>query len=418
MINETVILLTPFEDCTKHRLARHLPSYLGRLEHLIPYFYEPLQKIFSKVIVYDYPKRQIEIGVRAINEEVIELVEREHPKYVVWLFAHYEFQETTFERMRREGSIVIGWFFDDEHRFEEQTKWRVPFFNYCITNDIEAVPKYKELGARAIHSRPPWGIPLDRDWSKIEEKYGVSFVGGKTKADREEYINELNNRKIPIHGVGPGWEKFATLEEMWNIFETSKINLNFSRAFRGDRMQVKGRVFEVCLRGGFLLTEYAPGIEDYFEIDKEIVCFTNKEEMADKVIYYLNHDDERRAIAQAGWKRATSEHTPFHVLSKVFGEIEGDSLAKDKECNPTLQKIVLPRRRRKQYSSYYLEWAVAFSLENYKGLSKDALALSVSYDPFNFRVWCFYIIGFLPSFMRSALIKVHRALRSRFSFIP
>jgi len=418
MINETVILLFPFEDYSKHRLARHLPSYLGYQDHMIPHFYEPLQRIFSRVIVYDYPKRQTEIGVRGVNEELIELVRKEHPKYVVWFFAHYEFQESTFERMRREGSIVIGIFFDDEHRFDEQTKWRIPFFDYCLTNDIEAIPKYKELGAKVIHFMPSTGIPLDRDWSKIEEKYEVSFVGGRTKTGREDYINEIYNRKIPFLGAGPGWERFVTFEEMLDIFKTSKINLNFSGAYRGNRMQMKGRIFQVCQRGGFMLTEYVPHIEDYFEIDKEIVCFSNKEEMVDKIIYYLNHDEERRAVAQAGWKRATSEHTPFHMLSRVFDEIENDLSVKNKEGNPPRQEITLPRQRRKGYSSYYLEWAVAFSLENYKGLSKDALALSVSYDPFNFRAWCFYIIGFLPSFMRSALIKVHRALRSRFSFIP
>ena len=81
MINETVILLFPFEDYSKHRLARHLPSYLGYQDHMIPHFYEPLQRIFSRLIVYDYPKRQTETGVRAVNEESIELVRKEHPKY-------------------------------------------------------------------------------------------------------------------------------------------------------------------------------------------------------------------------------------------------------------------------------------------------------------------------------------------------
>ena len=93
MINETAILLTPYEDCSKHRLAKHVGNYLRQIYSWELYFCEPLQRVFSRVIIYDYPKRQTEIGVKAVNEEIIELVRREHPKYVVWISADYEFRE-------------------------------------------------------------------------------------------------------------------------------------------------------------------------------------------------------------------------------------------------------------------------------------------------------------------------------------
>ncbi len=412
MINETVILLIPFENYSKHRLSKYIPSYLFDYPFDL-YYYEPLHQLFSKVIVYDYIKRMIEIGVKAVNKEIIDLVRKEHPKYLIWCTVLYEFLPSTSDIIRKEGTKVIGIFFDDEWRFDEYSKWWIPHLDCCVTNDIESVPKYSELGARVIHTRAYNGIPIDRDWLNINEKYDVSFVGER-KYDREHYVNEINKKNIPILLFGIGWEemggKYVSFEEQIDIFKSSKINLNFSRT-KHNKLQWKGRIFQVIHAGGFLLTEYVPGIENYFDIDKEIVCFHNADEMMDKITYYLNHEKERRAIAQAGWERANREYTPFHMMSRIFGEIEKDITAMDKESNFHSQEIGMPRLMLTEFSNYYFYWAVALSMENSKGLWKDALAVSISYNPFNIWAWCYYIIGFSPSFVRCALFKLYRATK-------
>ena len=126
------------------------------------------------------------------------------------------------------------------------------------------------------------GVAVNRDGSHIEGRYDVSFVG-TVNLGREQYINELKNRNIPIRLFG-GRYALVPFEEMLDILGTSRINLNFSET-GGDpsKLQIKGRIFEVCLAGGFLLTEYVPGIENYFEMDKEIGCLQNAEEMIDKI---------------------------------------------------------------------------------------------------------------------------------------
>jgi spore maturation protein CgeB len=405
MINETVILLTP-SNRPEPRLSKHIASYLATTVPSDLYFYKPLQEIFSKVIAYDYTKQMTEIGVKGVNKEIIALVRKEHPKYVLWISGSYEFRESTLDIIRQEGSIVVGLFGDDETRFDDYSKWWIPHLDYFVTNDIEAVPKYRTLNARCILAIPiGGGIPVNRDWSNIEEKYDVSFVGNRVYGGRERYINELKNRNIPIHLPGEGRGRRVPFEEMIDIFGASKINLNFSRAGHSNKMQFKGRIFEVCLAGGFLLTEYVPGIEGYFEIDKEIVCFHNAEEMIDKITYYLNHEEERRAIAQAGWERS-------HMVSKVFRQIAEDISAKGKKTQPEEPKMKMPMRIRKRFSDYYLKWGIAFSMENHKGLWKDALALSILYYPFNIRAWYHYILGFLPYSVRLSLIRLYRRLLS------
>ena len=400
MINKTIILLLPLylEDDVAYSLRYDI------------YFYKPLQKMFSRVIPYDYHRQLAEIGVKGVNEKVIELVKQEHPKYVLCLATRYEFLPSTFDMIRKEGSIVIKWFFDDEHRFDDYSKWWVPHLDYCVTHDIEAVPKYRALGARVIHAFPCEGIPINRDWSNIEEKYDVSFVGKKPLPGREQYINEIRKRSIPVHVLGDGWGRYLPFEEMIDICRTTKINLHFSRVVGSTRLGLKGRISIVCLAGGFLLAEYVPGIEKYFEIDREIVCFKNVEEMIDKINYYLNHDEERQAIAQAGWKRAINEYTPFHMLSRVFGEIEKGVVVNGKETHP--QELKIPRRIRNLSSHYHFQWGKIFLEANHKGLWKDALALSLSYNPFNMGAWYYHVIGFFPPFIRTPLFKLYNAYRA------
>lgn len=414
MINETIILLIYYynQEDYNHRLLKYVKNHCGAYLPFNLYLYEPLQKIFSKVILYDYLKRRAEIGIKAMNEELIALVRREHAKYVLWTSWQYDIQESTLEIIRKEGSIVVGWFFDDEWRFNSYSKYWIPYLDYCVTNAIEAVPKYKELGTQVIQTIPNTGIAVTRDWSNIEEKYDVSFVGSISFADRKHHINKLRERDIPVHLFGEGSGRYVSFEQMLDIFRASKINLNFSRDLLGNKLQVKGRVFQVCMAGGFMLTEYAPGLENYFDIDKEIVCFEDAEEMTDKVIYYLNHDGERRAIARAGWKRATGEYTSFHMIAKVFSEIEQDMAAGSKKGNLNPQKLKMPMLTRLVLpSQYHLQWGRALLEENYKeDLWKDALALSLSYSPFNIGAWYYYVASFLPSSMRPAFFKLYSVM--------
>ena len=418
MINETIILLVynyNYED-RNHRLLKYVKRYCAAYLPFDLYLYEPLQKIFSKVILYDYLKRRAEIGIKAMNEEIIALVRKEHAKYVLWTSFYDDVQQSTLDTIREEGSTVVGWFFDDEWRFNSYSKYWSPYLDYCVTNSIEAVPKYRALNARVIQTIPNTGIAVTRDWSNIEERYEVSFVGSvrsRLWADRRQCINKLRGRNISVRLFGEGSGGYISFEEMIDIFKTSKINLNFSRAGSYPWVkQIKGRVFQVCMAGGFLLTEYAPGIENYFEIDKEIVCFENAEEMIDKTTYYLNHDKERRAIAQAGWDRANGEYTSFHMVAKVFRQIEQDMVAKNKESPyPCPQKLEMPIWVRMILSQYHFQWGRALLEENYKAdLWKDALALSLSYSPLHIGAWYYRLVSFLPSSMRPAFFKLYNAM--------
>ena len=73
--------------------------------------------------------------------------------------------------------------------------------------------------------------------------------------------------------------------------------------------------------GGFYLTEYQEELEAFYDIDREIVCYRSKEELLDKIRFYLRHPARRVQIREAGRRRCLSEHTWAKRFEKVFREM-------------------------------------------------------------------------------------------------
>jgi spore maturation protein CgeB len=61
-----------------------------------------------------------------------------------------------------------------------------------------------------------------------------------------------------------------------------------------------------------------------FELGKEVIGFDNVAECADATRYYLAHDDERRAIALAGYRRVMRDYTEDKWWERIPTVIEQD----------------------------------------------------------------------------------------------
>lgn len=108
-----------------------------------------------------------------------------------------------------------------------------------------------------------------------------------------------------------------------SLFRRSAINIGITRLESlgrkgAGRHQVKVRDFEVPLAGGFYLVEEMPEHREFFALGKEIETWRTPAELVDKIRYYLSHDSERRAIAEAGRRRALSSQTWMHRFKLLF----------------------------------------------------------------------------------------------------
>ncbi len=114
--------------------------------------------------------------------------------------------------------------------------------------------------------------------------------------------------------------------ELSILFSASKINIGQTRYaiddfFQAGRCHMKLRDFEVPMAGGFYLVEKSPGYDQAFVDGKEVVTWQTLPELIEKIHYYLQHEDEREAIALAGQKRAMRDHTWEKRFDLLFSEL-------------------------------------------------------------------------------------------------
>lgn len=107
--------------------------------------------------------------------------------------------------------------------------------------------------------------------------------------------------------------------EMPSVFMSSKINLNFS--LRTITSGLPLRVTDVLACGGFLITNYQPELPYYFENNKSIVWFENRENLLELIDYYLKHEDERQHIQAEGTSIAREVFSYERLLKIMFGKI-------------------------------------------------------------------------------------------------
>lgn len=97
------------------------------------------------------------------------------------------------------------------------------------------------------------------------------------------------------------------LYEMPLVFRHSKINLNIT--LRSIQNGIPLRAMDIMGAGGFLLTNYQNDFNYHFVDGEDFVSFGSPEDMLDKMVYYLTHEEERQAIAKNGWEKVCAEHT-------------------------------------------------------------------------------------------------------------
>lgn len=90
----------------------------------------------------------------------------------------------------------------------------------------------------------------------------------------------------------------------------------------GSNYYWSNRVYLMLGFGAFLLHPYYEGLASQYVENKEIVCYRSREEMHDKIAYFIEHESERKAIAAAGLERTKREHLYRHRVTKIMQLVE------------------------------------------------------------------------------------------------
>lgn len=313
----------------------------------------------NEVIFFPVDEMLKNLGRKKLNEKLLELVYKEKPNLVFFCAIPGVEKETIQEITQKSGAETLMWFYDDHWSFEKCSRHTAHYFRWVATTDPLSIKKYHKIGYKNAVFLPQGCNHYFYKPLNLPKIYDVTFVG-RPHGVRKRIIEKLKKAGIEVKCFGEGWPAgYISQKEMLKVFSQSKINLNFSEASgvwwkqlallflyrKEDRSlglnrpqqfidnlkaflpsiksrQIKGRVFEIPGCGGFLLTGYAPRLETLYEIGKEIECFSNFEELVEKIKYYLVHDQQREKIAKAGYERTLRDHTyekRFNQIFKIMG---------------------------------------------------------------------------------------------------
>ena len=322
------------------------------------YIYETLIKMNNgenEVLFFPIDEIMRAVGREEMNENLLVAVFKEKLDLVFFVNGGKTIKKETIKKItQKSGAVTLNLFFDDHWQFYNYSRYWGPLYHWVGTTDPLVIKKYHKIGYKNAIFTPVACNHFLYKPLKLPKIYDVSFIG-RPHGIRRKIIEKLRKVGIDVKCFGEGWPSgHVSQEKMLKIFSQSKINLNFSKSsgvfwkqigliflhrkfdrsiginnplkwyenfqvlLVQRRRQLKGRNFDVPGCGGFLLTEYIEKLEDLYKIGKEIECFFNFNELVEKIKYYLEHNEERERIAQAGYERTLRDHTSEKRLNEIF----------------------------------------------------------------------------------------------------
>ncbi|QCE35358.1 hypothetical protein FAI40_08460 [Acetobacteraceae bacterium] len=101
--------------------------------------------------------------------------------------------------------------------------------------------------------------------------------------------------------AGVGGEKYASGAAYDFLLKQAAIGLNLSRK-GNERFYSSDRMSHIVGNGLLCAQERESSFNVFFS-EEEMLFFSSKEELLEKLIYFMNHPQERQKVAQRGWQK-------------------------------------------------------------------------------------------------------------------
>lgn len=282
-------------------------------------FLPALRNLGHQAVFFESFNRNTYRDFADLNRQFLEKVQAEKPDIILCVLLGYEIWMETLQ-LAREGSnaILVNWSTDDSWKYEQFSRYVAPAFHLYATTYPDALAKSRRDG----HDNfilTQWAAnsaSLAEPLLAAQCRYTVSFIG-TAYGNRPQWISALEERGIKVECFGHGWKNGpVAAEAIPKTMRDSIISLNFGDSgmvikgiVPGRSRQIKARVFEVPGAGGFLMTEFAEGLDSFYRIGDEVAVFDGIPDLAEKIEHYIAHPEERDRMAMAGYIRTRNEHT-------------------------------------------------------------------------------------------------------------
>ncbi|HEV2380398.1 MAG TPA: glycosyltransferase [Terriglobia bacterium] len=285
---------------------------------------------YAGTILLDYLAKAIPPVETPGHRALVRSAERFEPDLV--LIAHGTLDPMVVRQLRKVTTArLAAWYPDSLANLGRQ---------YLLASDLDAwffkdpymVDMFRaRLGLNAFYlpeaCNPRWHRRVELSDSD-RRHYGCDLTSAcNMYYYRARILEMFANYNLKIWGSGfPFWLRsplrahytnhYVAESEKSKAFNAAKIVVN--TMYLAEVEGVNCRLFEAAGCGAFQIADWKPALPELFEPEREIVTFRSREELREKVDYYLARPEERQVIADRAYARAHREHTYENRLQRMF----------------------------------------------------------------------------------------------------
>lgn len=241
-------------------------------------------------------------------------------------------------------------------------QWRyaaAQFYDAVFVAQSDYVTPFK----RAVGHDQVYWLPLCID-PRVHRRldmpriYQAGFVGNLSRAHRSTPRGRRLRALSQRYRTNDFFRSYNA-GEMCAVYSQSQMVVNVS--IKGD---VNYRAFEGAACGALVLNDSrANSLETLFEIGRETVVYDNDQDLYEKLDYYLTHEAERAALAEAAHQRAMTEHTYAQRLPDALKRLQAPGFQRAAPMRrATARQRALTRRA--VYTSLYMLDAILDDARN------------------------------------------------------
>lgn len=240
------------------------------------------------------------------------------------------------------GCVLVGYNNDDPfspaypHYLWRHFLRAVPAYDLMLAYRHANLGEYKKAGARRVALLRSWFVPERNhpvelsDTEKKRFEAEVVFVGHYEDDQRLEYLEEIARQGIRLRLFGPGYDWDPVIRKSPALNGLLPVRLvwgeDYNRALCGAKIALcflsklnrdtyTRRCFEIPAAGALMLSEYSDDLSGLYKEGVDADFFRSRDEMMEKIRYYLAHEEQRRQVARSGQLRVT--HDEHDVASRM-----------------------------------------------------------------------------------------------------
>lgn len=302
-------------------------------------------RLIYRIVNRLFVKYRISIGIpsHSLNNRILKTL-RERRYDFIWIDKGIRINASTLKLARQLQSdvLIVGYSPDnmaERHNQSRNFLKSLPLYDYYITTKSYTIEALRNMGCKNVlfvnnayedTFHFPYAItPQDR----VSLGGKVGFIG-QWESERCQSILFLAENGIPVRVWGGGkWLEYKNRhpnliiescglfsEDYHKALSAFDISLCFLRKINSDLQTT--RTMEIPACGSLLMAERTAEHEKLFVDGKEAVFFSTDDELLDRCRYYLEHENERLQVVQAGRERCVrSGYSNYETIRSVIRQI-------------------------------------------------------------------------------------------------